>query len=342
MDMDQMIKSFPNQISEQHEALKDLSFNLDNFLNIDNIVIAGMGGSAISGDIIKLLLRDDIKYPINIIRDYNCSMLYKSNSTLFIISSYSGNTEEALSMYEVARKCSKKIICVTTGGKLKELADRDSINTVSITKGFQPRAALGYSLMALMMILNKLKLVPDSYVNSMIESIPKLELFYEDHCKKDQYAHKFAEKIYGGLIMIYGTALTDPIVSRFRAQIAENAKLLSSHHILPELNHNEIVGFETNPFPNIPRRVVWISDPEDHKQVLKRMKITFKLFEDMKIENFYINIINSDKDNFITRSLKLIYITDWISYYLSDFNNVDPIPVDTIKKLKDKMSEGNK
>ena len=109
-----------------------------------------------------------------------------------------------------------------------------------------------------------------------------------------------------------------------------------------ELNHNEIVGFETNPFPNISRRVVWISDPDDHKQVLKRMKITFKLLENMKIENFYINIINSDKDNFITRSLKLIYITDWISYYLSDLNIVDPIPVDTIKKLKDKMLEGNK
>ena len=336
MNMHEMIKSFPNQILEQYNALESLSFDLDIFSDIDDIVISGMGGSAISGDIVKLLLRDDLKNSIHIIRDYNCNRLYQKNSTLFIISSYSGNTEEALSMYEVAKRSSKKIVCVTTGGKLKELADRDSIDVISITKGFQPRAALGYSLMALMMTLNKLNLVPDFYIESMIKSVPKLESFYHTICKKNQYAYKFAEKIYGGIIILYGTALTEPIVSRFRAQIAENAKLLSSHHILPELNHNEIEGFGTNPLPGISRHVVWISDLNDHEQVLKRMKITSDLLQELEIENFDLKI-ESIVDNFVSRSLKLVYLTDWISYYLSDFNGVDPIPVNTIMKLKDKM-----
>mgnify|MGYP001299393795 CR=1 FL=1 len=174
-------------------------------------------------------------------------------------------------------------------------------------------------------------------VNSVEKSNPKLHSFYEDNCKKNQYAYKIAKDIYGGLIMIYGTSLTEPIVSRFRSQIAENAKLLASHHILPELNHNEIEGFGTNPFPDIPRHVVWIKDQDDHKQVEKRMRITSGILKDIGVKNIYININNSTQDNFVTRSLKLIYLTDWISYYLAEFNNVDSIPVDTIMKLKNKM-----
>ena len=337
MNMYDMIKGFPDQLADQYNTLKDLNFNLDKFSNIDRIVISGMGGSAISGDIVKLILRDSIKNSLHIIRDYNCSSLYQSNSTLFIISSYSGNTEEALSMYEVAKDCSKKIICVTTGGKLKELADRDGIKTIPMPEGFQPRAALGYSIMALLMILNKLNLLSNSQIEKIVDSIPELHSFYEDNCKKNQYAYKIAKDIYGGLIMIYGTSLTEPIVSRFRSQIAENAKLLASHHILPELNHNEIEGFGTNPFPNIPRHVVWIKDQDDHKQVEKRMRITSGILKDIGAKNIYININNSTQDNFVTRSLKLIYLTDWISYYLAEFNNVDSIPVDTIMKLKNKM-----
>ena len=343
MNMYDMIKGFPDQFSDQYNTLKDLNFNLDKFSNIDRIVISGMGGSAISGDIVKLLLRDSIENSLHVIRDYSCNSLYQSNATLFIISSYSGNTEEALSMYEVAKGCSKKIICVTTGGKLKELADRDGIETIllnpiSISEGFQPRAALGYSIMALLMILNKLNLDSNSQIEMIVDSIPKLHSFYEDNCKKNQYAYKIAKDIYGGLIVIYGTLLTEPIVSRFRSQIAENAKLLASHHILPELNHNEIEGFGSNPFPTIPRHVVWINDQDDHKQVVKRIRITSEILKDMGTKNIYININNSVRDNFVTRSLKLIYLTDWISYYLTEFNNVDPIPVDTIMKLKNKMS----
>ena len=104
MDMNEMIKSFPSQLLEQYNTLEDLSFDLDVFSDVDDIIISGMGGSAISGDIVKLLLRDDLKNSIHITRDYNCNRLYQRESTLFIISSYSGNTEEALSMYELARK----------------------------------------------------------------------------------------------------------------------------------------------------------------------------------------------------------------------------------------------
>lgn len=338
MNMKDMIRSFPEQLLEQYTALKDFNLNSDKFSDIDRIVIAGMGGSAIAGDIVKLILRNNIKKEIQVVRDYDCNNLYKNNSTLFIMSSYSGNTEETISMYNIAKSCSDKIICVTTGGKLKELAIRDRVSIIGIPSDFQPRAALGYSLISLMMILNKLALASLSSIESILESVPKLNLFYEENCKNDQYAYRIAKDIYDGFILIYGTELTNPIVSRFRAQIAENSKILASHHILPELNHNEIEGFGTNSFSPIPRKVLWISDQDDHSQVLKRINITSEILKDMKIENFHINLPNVNKDCFICRTLKLIYLTDWISYYLAEFNDVDPIPVDVIMKLKQKMS----
>lgn len=336
MDMKEMIRSFPNQLLEQYDALKTI--DLDEFSDIDRIVICGMGGSAISGDIAKLILGNNIKKEIHIIRDYDCSDIYKTNSTLFIMSSYSGNTEETLSMYAVAKSYSDKIICVTTGGELKKRAVRDNISIVSIPSDFQPRAALGYSLMSLMVILNKLDLIPSSSIESILDSIPELNLFYNQSCKKEQYAYKLAKNIYDGLILIYGTSSTSPIVSRFRAQIAENAKILSSDHILPEMNHNEIEGFGSNFLPLISKNVIWIYDKDDHEQILKRIDITSEIFKSMKINNFDISINDCAKDNFTSRTLKLIYLTDWVSYYLAEFNNVDPVPVDIIMKLKNKMA----
>ena len=338
MNMQDMIKSFPDQLLDQYNSIKDLVFSLDDFSDIDRIVISGMGGSAISGDIVKLILRNNIKKTVHIIRDYNCEELYKNDSTLFIMSSYSGNTEETLSMYKVAKACSKKNICITTGGELKRLADEDGIPVVSIPEGFQPRAALGYSLISLIVILDKLNLISNFHIESILNSAPKLHSFYDSNCRENQYAHKISKNIYGGFITIYGTASTEPIVSRFRAQIAENAKLLTSDHMLPELNHNEIEGFGTNPFPDIPRHAIWISDKDDHKQVLKRIQITSEILSDIDVKNFYINLADVDKDDFVTRSLKLVYLTDWISYYLAEFNKVDPVPVDTIMKLKNKMA----
>tara|TARA_B100002052_G_scaffold127071_3_gene116718 strand:- start:1220 stop:2236 length:1017 start_codon:yes stop_codon:yes gene_type:complete len=338
MNMEEMIKSFPRQLEEQYNTLQNLNFNLDEFLNIDQIVVCGMGGSAISGDIAKLIIGDNIEKSIQVIRDYDCSKVYKNNSTLFIISSYSGNTEETLSMYNIAKTCSKKIICVTTGGELKKIADNDNIPVVLIPTDFQPRAALGYSLMSLIVIFNKLNFISKSIIDSVLESIPDLHSFYSDFCKEGQNAYKIAESIYSGFIYIYGTSLTDPIASRFRAQISENAKLLASHSILPELNHNEIEGFGTNPFPNISRNVLWMIDKNDHEQVQKRMRITSEIFKNMGINNFDISISNNNSGSFISRSLELVYLTDWISYYLAKFNQVDPIPVNTIMKLKDKMS----
>ena len=298
MDMEEMIGSFPQQLEEQYFILKKLNLNLDIFSEINKIAICGMGGSAISGDIAKLIIGDNIDKSIDIIRDYDCSNIYKNNSTLFIISSYSGNTEETLSMYNIAKAYSDKVICITTGGELGKFADMDNIPVISIPTNFQPRAALGYSLMSLMMIFNKLNLILGSSIDSILESVPKLNSFYIDNCQEGKDAYKIAESIHGGFILIYGTILTESIISRFRSQIAENAKLLASHHILPELNHNEIEGFTTNLFPDVPRHVVWVSDKNDHVQVKKRMEITSNIFKSMGINNFHIDITNNT-DNFI-------------------------------------------
>ena len=131
---------------------------------------------------------------------------------------------------------------------------------------------------------------------------------------------------------------TDVIASRFRAQLAENSKVLASHHSLPELNHNEIEGWNNSQFKDLDKKIIWIKDPSDHIQIKSRIDITSNLLSDLDVESIHIE---AEGDNKISRVLKLIYLTDWISYIVAKLNDVDPIPVSRIENLKRQMPKIN-
>ena len=138
------------------------------------------------------------------------------------------------------------------------------------------------------------------------------------------------------MISIYGTqSSTDVISSRFRAQLAENSKIISSHHVLPELDHNEIEGWNEDQFKDIKINIIWLQDEDDHERVKKRVKVTSELLSKIGINNIFISC---NGNNSITRHLKLIFLTDMISYYLATINGIDPVPVNRILDLKEKMS----
>ena len=334
MNMKEMIRSMPYQINHQSKNLQDLSFDKNKFKDIGHIVIAGMGGSAISGDFSKLMLKDSIDIPIYVVRDYTLPK-WCNNSTLFILSSYSGNTEETLSIYKQAKEKSDKIISITTGGTLESNSIADQIDVVNLPKGYQPRAAIGFSLFTLMVVLKKIDLIKQEVIESILVASEELKSFYNDFCEVNGYAFKIANKIRDGVVSIYGVeSSTDVIASRFRAQLAENAKILTSHHSLPELNHNEIEGWNSNQFVGLNKHIIWIQDIEDHKQVKNRIEITSELLSELDVENIFIIV---DGENRISRLIKLIYLTDWISYYVAEINGVDPIPVNRIESLKKRM-----
>ena len=334
MDMFQMIKSFPNQIKDQYENLKSLDLDNTRYENVNKIVIAGMGGSAISGDFVRLLLKNDIEVPIYVVRDYSLPKWCDKN-TLFILSSYSGNTEETLSIYDQAKSISNMLISVSTGGCLVEKSKADGVCTVGLPKGFQPRAALGFSLITLIVIFNKLYLIEDKFVDVILNSADNLFSFFKEFCDADGYAYNIAHKIGNSFLLIYGTESgTDVVAFRFRAQLAENAKFICSHHSVPELTHNEIEGWNRVQFNNIKKNIIWLEDKDDHAQITNRVKITSDLLEELDVQNIFIK---TDGNSHADRLLKLVYLTDWISYYLAKINGIDPIPVERIESLKKRL-----
>ena len=335
MNMAEMIRSFPRQINEQIENLKSESFDLNQFTNIKNIVIAGMGGSAISGDLVAILTKNHIDIPITVVRNYSIPF-WSNENTLFILSSYSGNTEETLSCFDAALLKSKKIISICTGGQLQQKSEDNNIKVVSIPKGYQPRAALGYSLITLLCVFNKLEMLGSDFLNLITKASLKLDSFYDEFCTKDSLAHAIANKINGSMMAIYGVeSSTDHIASRLRAQIAENSKMLATYNVLPEMNHNEIEAWNKHQFGNMKKIAIWISDKDDHPRILQRIQITSELLEEIDVENIFITC---DGANYQERCLKLLFLNDWISYYLATINNTDPVPVDRIMNLKNKLS----
>jgi glucose/mannose-6-phosphate isomerase len=335
MRMDEMIRSFPHQINDQWEALKSLDLDLDRFSGIENIVIAGMGGSAISGDIAKMLSKNELSVPITVVRDYSIPR-WTDDRTLFILSSYSGNTEETISCFKAAILKSKKIISISTGGEIESLSRDNDVQIVGLPSNYQPRAALGFSLITLLTVLSKINLISSGFLNSVVTASNTLDDFYDKYCADGLLAESIAKQIKDGVIAIYGVeSSTDSIASRFRAQIAENSKMLSTFNVIPEMNHNEIEAWNEFQFLDMKKIAIWIHDEDDHPRILDRIKITSKLLEKIDIKNIFIKCSGG---NYQERCLKLLFLNDWISYYLAKANNIDPIPVNRIMNLKSQLS----
>ena len=223
-----MIKSFPSQIKIQYKNLSALDFYSNRYSHINHIVIAGMGGSAISGDIASNILKDYLDIPMTVVRDYTLPK-WVNTDTLVILSSYSGNTEETLSVAKEAILVTKKIVSITTGGELKNISDKNSVPCAMMPAGFQPRAALGYSLTTLLILFNKIHLINKDAIEVFVNATDELESFFKEQCCENQFAHQIAKDISNSVIGIYGIeGSTNVIASRFQAQIAENSKQIAS------------------------------------------------------------------------------------------------------------------
>ncbi len=320
---------------EQVQNAWSNSFEIPEYPNedISNIVITGLGGSAIAGDLIKEFLKDELQIPIIVNRNYSLPKFVNKNS-LCIFSSYSGNTEETVEALQEAIKTGCKIICLTTGGKISEIAKNNNITCVSLAKGYQPRYALGSSFFTLLKIFTLLNLIPsqDETVKTIIDLWRKKggELSQEGNS-----AYKIAGNLIGYIPVIYsGDNITSALGNRFKCQINENSKLNAFHNVIPEMNHNEIIGWETYDGDQFKTVVVNILDEEYHSQVKKRFKIISDLIKKLKVE---IITLESNETSFKLRLMDLIYLTDWISYYLGILRGKDPSEIDNIKFLKNAL-----
>lgn len=304
------------------------------YRKVNNIVFSGLGGSAIGADLIRSYVIDDIKVPILVNRDYTLPK-FVGKDTLFFACSYSGDTEETLSSYEEAKRRGAKIIALSSGGKLEAEAKDDGVPFISIPKGYPPRTALGYSFFPPLVVLSKFGFIPDKEedINEAISGMTNSR----DHILSPQikasknYAKRLALELKDKYVIVYAANRhIDSVVTRWRGQLAENSKALSSSHVLPEMNHNEIVGWV---FPKKLLKdfvVVILRDKGEHPRVARRIEITKTIIK--KKSNMFE--VRSKGNGLLSRIFYLIYFGDFVSFYLAVLNGVDPTPVDTVTYLK--------
>jgi glucose/mannose-6-phosphate isomerase len=321
---------------QQIEFAWENKFNVSSAVNkkFNNIVIAGLGGSAISADLISNFLHEDLRLPLSVVRSYNLPKFADEN-TLLICSTYSGNTEETNSVLVEGYKKKCTVICITTGGKAGKFAAEKSIPVVHVKEGYQPRYALGVSFFTVLKVLQQLNLI--DHQTGYVEKI--LQLWKEkgeEFSKENNPAINYAEQLIGFVPVIYSAAeLTNAVGYRFKSQLNENSKLHAFAGVIPEMNHNEIIGWETFNASLLNAKLINIIDRDYHPQILKRFEITSQLVK--KAGADVINLESSLED-FKVRIMDLTYLCDWISYYLAILRGKDPSEIDYIHYLKDKLA----
>ncbi|HEX7364287.1 MAG TPA: bifunctional phosphoglucose/phosphomannose isomerase [Dehalococcoidia bacterium] len=308
------------------------------YADIDKVVVLGMGGSAIGGDLVRSLLSSGNRPIILVNRDYALPG-FVDEKTLVIASSYSGNTEEMLSAFSQALKSNCKKLAMTTGGKLKILAEDARVPVFSIDLVAQPRAALGYSFIPLIAFLQKLNFFGDkaAEVEAMVKDLEKLlgEL-KETVATGSNRAKELALKLHNRIAVIYGAGIISEVARRWKTQINENSKAWAFYETFSELNHNAVVGYQ---FPHeLYSRifVVLLRCPSLHPRILLRYQITNDLLEQNAISHKFVD---SQGDSQLSQMMSLIYMGDWVSYYLAILNETDPTPVKAIDYLKKRLSE---
>ncbi|MDI6778658.1 MAG: bifunctional phosphoglucose/phosphomannose isomerase [Bacteroidota bacterium] len=336
-NMFNLLAGFPLQIEDAVSVGKKAKVKLKKSV-IKNIVVSGLGGSAIGGDLIRTYLAAEIKIPFLVNRHYFLPEFVNDNS-LVIISSYSGDTEETISAHKEAIKRGAQVLCITSGGETERLAKKNNQSLIKIPTGYPPRAALGYAFFPLLVILGNLGLIKDRSkdIEETIAFLKKKSKRYSDLNSQTNEALSFAKTLSGKLPIVYSSAdVFDSVNLRWRGQLCENSKILAFGHTLPEMNHNELVGWKVLIEQMADMMVIFLHDKGDYKRVQLRMKIMEGI-----VKEYASNVVNiySEGNSLLTRMFSLIFLGDWISYYLAILNKVDPTPVKVIDYLKAELAK---
>ena len=337
----QFICNFPAQIEEAMALIKHL--NLQSLKkNYQQVVITGMGGSAIAGELLKYFLQHEIKIPFLVNRDYGLPA-FVGSKTLVIACSYSGNTEETLNATRVAIKSKATIIGMSSGGTMEQLAGENNFPWIKVPEGYPPRQALGYMFFPLLNLFQHMGFI-DPKLDDVQETIKILQDLRERNNPKKTHSHNLcnhiAQKLYKKIPIIYtATHFLNPVVVRWRNQFNENSKVLAFSNVFPELNHNEIMGWEA-PFEVLKNfNVVFLRDESEMPRNKKRLEITKEMFQKNNVPIFEVF---GEGRSMLSRIFSLIYIGDWVSYYLALLYEKDPIKIDSIQMLKESLSRFNK
>ena len=328
MKMNDYINDFSNHLREAIEIANNTTLS-PYTKEISNILICGLGGSGIGGTIVSDIISSKVNIPIAATKDYSIPN-FVNEHTLVIANSYSGNTEETLYALEKCQARGAEIAVITSGGKLKTIAEEKKYNKIIIPGNQPPRAMFGYAFTELFFMLNHYGIIDDSFKSDFDKAITLIDTEKADIQKQ---AMNLAKKMYKQTPVIYVAKGFEGVAVRFRQQLNENSKMLGWHNVVPEMNHNELLGWRTNVDG---LAVVYFRNKCDYDRNQIRMDINKKV-----ISKFTSNIteIWSKGDSLIENSLYHISVGDWTSWYLSEMNNVDAIEIDVIDFLKGELAK---
>jgi glucose/mannose-6-phosphate isomerase len=320
--MKQILLNFPKQFSQGYEITKDF---VSPYHGIKNVLVVGMGGSALPGDFLKMYVeKDNIK--VSVARDYRLRKPVSSDTVVFVIS-YSGNTEETIEALEQLIQTKANSIVLASGGKLVELAHTNNLPLILVPQGMQPRCATGYFFSIMVAVLEKMNVVSNKQneIISLKETLSSLM----DHA----YLQNLAKRIQGKVPLVYGASDFLFVVRNIKIKFNENSKTQAFFNVFPELNHNEMVGFTNlvmTPFFLI------FQKPNDYERVIKRMHIFVQLMKEKHLETEIILLRGKTMLEWI---FEASYMGDWLSYYLALAYGIDPEPVVMVEDFKKKMAK---
>ncbi len=320
-NMKGVLEQFPEQVPKGVDLAGNIAVKKE---DIDCIVIAGMGGSALAGEILKTYL--DIEIPIVIVRDYTLPKFVNERSIVFSCS-YSGNTEETIASLREATKRKCKIISMSVGGKLEGYSKEFKLKHIKLPKGMQPRNSYGYMFFIMLKILENSKIVPDQAeeIASTYQILNK-----SGYVEKAQH---IVNEIDGKIPIIYSSDKMKAVAYKWKIGFNETGKVKAFYNIFPELNHNELVGYThvKDPF-----HVIILKNEKDHPKVKKRMDITKGLISSKKVE---VTEMEFKGKSALARIFSAIYMGDWACFLLSLKQGIDPSPVDMVEDFKAKMKK---
>jgi len=319
--MKKIILDFPKQFKIGLEVAKNIGIK-DKF---DKVLICGMGGSALPGDILEMWLEDKkINVGLHIHRNYG--LPYQIDKKYLIICiSYSGNTEETISSFMEARKKKIKTIAITSGGELLELCHRYEVPFAKIPQGYQPRMALGFQFSALIKIL-----VNSGIIKNNLENVLALEKNLKPLKLKSQ-AKIITKKLINKIPIVYASDKFRKLARIWKIKFNESVKLPAFYNYFPELNHNEMTGFA-----NLQTKfyVIFLRDSAENTKILKRMKLTAEILKQKMIDSSFIDLSGKE---ILYKIFSNILLSDWVSYYLALQYKADPVSVNLQEEFKKKL-----
>ena len=331
-----LIRRFPSDIKEAVQNARHLDFRL--FFpdlapeKISSVVVSGMGGSGISGDIIRDVLSEKMGIPIMVNKSARLPA-FANDTTLLLVVSYSGNTEETLSVFQAGLERKVPMVAITSGGILEDQSRKNEIPVIKLPEGYPPRTALPHLLFSVYIAFERAGITEPFDPTQTIKTIRRLcNVLAPEMGVSRNIAKQCALKLRGHHPHVYIWERYGSVADRWRTQLNENSKIMAISGTYPEMNHNEIVGWqgELNPTP----AALLLRTEDEPSSILKRMEFTSHIF---KRKGRLIEIY-AEGTTPLEKMLSLIVIGDLTSVYLAVMNEVDPTPVDIIEELKNELA----